>query len=204
MADGSKDRTKFCNVDILEFMGKVVERHTEHYQSDFQIDKEILHKAADRQKQEERTFIWLCRTYGTWCLLERDVFLKDTRENTTFCFYAEQTSEPILAFVIEVMNAAEGSLFGDVYVLDYAEHYSHVRSVSLNAESVVIQYEHGCRTRKADEKIDGYPDIEYGALQSVQYQPRRQEELEALLRKERQGRVYCREGSANAYISRLS
>ena len=36
------EKTKFSNVDILEFMGKVVEKHTKFYQSDFEIDKEIL------------------------------------------------------------------------------------------------------------------------------------------------------------------
>ncbi len=94
------EKTKFSNVDILEFMGKVVEKHTKFYQSDFEIDKEILSEAADRQEQQEKTFLWLCRTHGTWCLLERNVYLKGTRENNTFRFYAEQTSEPVLAFLV--------------------------------------------------------------------------------------------------------
>lgn len=204
MARRIKSMVKFSNVDILEFMGKVVEKHTQYYQSDFQIDEEILRKAAVSGKQQDKTFVWLCRTHGTWCLLERNVFLKGTRENSTFSFYMEQTREPVLAFVVEITSDVQNSITGNVYALDYAEYYKHVQSVSFNAETVLVQYEHGCRVRKADERIDGYPDTEYGRLVSVQYQPDSEEALIELLQRERQEGVYCREGHTNAYISRLS
>ncbi|MDE7310033.1 MAG: hypothetical protein K2N87_00120 [Eubacterium sp.] len=42
---------KISNVDILEFMGRVVRKHTKHYQSDFEIDKEVLTEAAGKQEQ---------------------------------------------------------------------------------------------------------------------------------------------------------
>lgn len=112
MASRIKNRTKFSNVDILSFMGNVVQKHTKHYQSDFEIDREMLTEAADRQEQQDKTFIWLCRTAGTWLLLERNTLLKDTREFNTFSFYAEQTSDPILAFVVEVIGGAQGSVMG--------------------------------------------------------------------------------------------
>ena len=204
MAKRIESKVKFSGVDVLEFMGQVVEKHTKHYRSDFEIDKEILHQAADSGAQQDKTFIWLCRTHGTWCLLERNVFLKDTREYSTFSFYMEQTSEPILAFLIEIISGTQDSVMGNVYVLDYAAYYSHVHSVSLNAETVLMQYESGCRVRKADERIYGYPDAEYGKLVSVQYQPHSEEELTGLLQEERRKGVCYREGCANAYISRLS
>lgn len=61
MASRIKNRTKFSNVDILSFMGNVVQKHIKHYQSDFEIDREMLTEAADRQEQQDKTFIWLCR-----------------------------------------------------------------------------------------------------------------------------------------------
>lgn len=203
MAKRIKSNTKFSNVDILVFMGDVVQKHTKHYQSDFEIDKEILHRAAEKQEQQDKTFIWLCRTAGTWCLQERNVFLKDTREFNTFTFYAEQTSDSVLAFVIEVINAAVDSVRGNVYLLDYKSYYSHVRSVSLNVETVVMQYEHGCRTQSADDRISGYPDMEYGRLQSIRYQPHSQEELTGLLWNERQERECFKEGDQSQYIASL-
>lgn len=203
MANRIKSKVKFSNVDILAFMGNVVQKHTKHYQSDFEIDEKILREAADRQEQRDKTFIWLCRTAGTWLLLERNIFLKDTREFNTFSFYAEQTSDLILAYVIEVIGDAQDSVMGNVYVLDYPEHYSHVHSVSLKAETVVMQYEHGCRTQSADDRISGYPDMEYGKLQSVQYHPHSQEELTGLLWNERRERKCFKEGNPSAYIAML-
>ena len=203
MANRIKSRTKFSNVDILSLMGAVVQKHTKHYQSDFEIDREILHRAADMQERQDKTFIWLCRTAGTWLLLERDTFLKDTREHNTFSFYAEQTSDQILAYVVEVTGGTQDSVMGNVYLLDYPEHYNHVHAVSLKAETVVMQYEHGCRTQSADARISGYPDMVYGKLQSVQYHPHSPEEFTRLLWNERQERKCFKEGNPSAYIASL-
>lgn len=203
MARRIKSKVKFSNVDILSFMGDVVQKHTKHYQSDLEIDKEILQEAADKQAQEDKSFIWLCRTHGTWCLLERNVFLKGTSQHDTFNYYIEQTSDPILAYAIEIIGGVQDSVMGNVYVLDYPEHYKHVQTVSLKAETIVMQYEHGCRTQSADDRISGYPDMEYGKLQSIQYQPHSQEELTGLLWNERQKRKCFKEGDSSAYIAML-
>lgn len=203
MAGRSKSRTKFSNVDILSFMGDVVQKHTKHYQSDFETDKEILREATGRQKQQDKTYIWLCRTAGTWCLLERNVFLKDTGEFHAFSYYAEQTSDFILAFLIEVTDGAQGSVMGNIYALDYMAYYKHIQTASLKAETVLMQYEHGCRIQGADKPVSGYPDMEYGKLQSIQFEPHSQEELTELLWNERQERRRFKEGNPNAYIASL-
>lgn len=203
MASSIKSRVKFCGVDVLAIMGNIVQKHTQYYQSDFEIDKEILQRAADIQEQQEKTFIWLCRTAGTWCLLERNVFLKGTRENNTFNFYAEQTNDPVLAFSIEVTGSIQESVRGNMYVLDYKSYYSHVRSVSLNAETIILKYEHGCRSQRADDRINSYPDVEYGKLQSIQFQPHSQDELSGVLWNERQERKHFIERNPNVYIAML-
>lgn len=66
-----------------------------------------------------------------------------------------------------------------------------------------MQYEHGYRTQSADDRISGYPDMEYGKLLSIQYQPHSQEELTDLLWSERQERGRFKEGNPSEYISRL-
>ena len=203
MASRIKSKIKFSNVDILEFMERVVEKHTKFYKSDFQIDKETLRRVADRQEQQDKIFIWLCRTAGTWLLLERNTLLKDTREFHTFSFYAEQTSDPILAFVVEVIGGAQGSVIGSIYALDFMAYYKHIQTASLKSETVVMQYEHGCRTQSADDRISGYPDMEYGRLQAVQFQPHSEEELTMLLWKEQQERRNYKEKDQSKYIANL-
>lgn len=132
------------------------------------------------------------------------MFLKDTSEHITFNYYAEQSTESVLAFVIEITSDTQDSITGNVYTLDYAAHCNHVRSVSLYPETVLMQYEHGSRIRKAEDRIDGYPDTEYGKLVSIHYKPHSEDALTALLLRERKEGVYYREECANAYIARVS
>ena len=202
MKNNNKNNVKFSNVDVLSFMSEVVQKHTKYYQSDFEIDKEILLEAAEKQEQQDKTFLWLCRESGTWCLQERNVFLKDTREYNTFRFYKEQTTEPISAFIVEVISVAT-SVIGNIYVIDYSAYYNHVCTVSLATKIILFQYKHGCRIREAEATIDGCPDIEYGKFLSIQHQPHLQKELAELLWREKQKRKRFVEGDPKKYIANL-
>ena len=85
---------KFENVDILACLDAVMKQNTGFYQSDFEIDKEIIHKAAASPDREDRTLLWLSRPSGTHCFRERDVFLKDTRPYNTWKFHGERRRGP--------------------------------------------------------------------------------------------------------------
>lgn len=185
-------------------MGQVVQKHTKHYQSDFEIDKKMLWETAEQQESQNQTFLWLCRTAGTWLLLERNVLLRGTSENNTFRFYAEQSVDSIFAFAVRATDVVKSSIIGDVYVLDYRAYYTHVCNVSICTETVLLQYEHGIRIEKSDFAIKNYTDAEYGKLLSVQYQPHSQKKLEELLQKEQQERDKFPEGNLNAYVEKLS
>ena len=196
-----QDNAKFSNMDVIKFMEKIVLKHVQHYQSDFDIDKEILRDAADKQEQQERVFVWLCRTCGTWLLHERDVFIKDTREYNTVRFYIEQTSEPIVAFIIEVIGACNFRVMGNIYSLNYAAYCTSVKDRALDAAHVMVQYENGTRFKDANANISGYPDEEYGKLKSLKYYPSSQEELIELLNREKQERELFPEGKPDAFLT---
>lgn len=195
-----KDKIKFCNVDLLAFMEQILQRHTKWYRSDFEIDKKMLWESTKQQEQQNCTFLWLCRMAGTWLLPERNILLRGTSENNTFNFYAEQKFDSILCFVVRITNVIKESLIGDMYILDYNEYHAHVCNVSICAETVLLQYEHGNRIEKADFIIKNYTDTEYGRLLSIQYHPQSQKELEELLKKEQQERNRFQEEDASSYI----
>ena len=69
---------KFENVDIFASLDAIMRQNTGFFQSDFDIDKEIIAKAAASPNREDKTLLWFCRPSGTHCFKERDVFLKDT------------------------------------------------------------------------------------------------------------------------------
>lgn len=56
-----------------------MEQNPHSYQSDFAYDKERLQAAMLEVSQEYLTFLWMSRPCGTWCFLERDIFLWDTQ-----------------------------------------------------------------------------------------------------------------------------
>ena len=193
----------FKEIDIIGFMGRVVQRHMRHYQSDFQIDEMTLQRVAGCKEEQDMTFIWMCRTLGTWLLPERDVLLKGTSGNNIFTFYMEQTDDPVLVFAIKVMSLKGGLIIGDIYALDYPTYYDHVCSVMLKAETVILQYEQGIRIKRAGDKITSYPDMDFGRCLSIRYQPHQQEDLDKLLQRGWGEREHLREGDVDTYIENL-
>ena len=194
----------FRGIDIIGFMGSVVQRHMRHYQSDFRIDEAALRRVAGCDERQDRTFIWMCRTLGTWLLPERDVLLKGTSGNNIFTFYMEQTNDPVLVFAIKVMGVKGGRIIGDIYALDYPTYYAHVCSVMLKAETVILQYERGTRIKRADDMVTSHPDTVYGRCLSIRYQPHQREDLDRLLQREWEEREALKEGDPDAYIEMLS
>jgi hypothetical protein len=89
---------KFENVDVIASLEAIMKQNTAFYQSDFDIDKQILRKAAVSLIPEDKRLLWFSRPSGTCCFRERDVFLKDTRQHNTWRFYGEQTRDTILAY----------------------------------------------------------------------------------------------------------
>ena len=116
-------QNKFENVDVLASLHAILKQNTGFYQSDFDIDREIIARAAANASKEDKTLLWFCRPSGTHCFRERDVFLKDTAPHNTWRFYMEQTSDRILAYAIELTDREHGKIKGNLYELDYSRHY---------------------------------------------------------------------------------
>ena len=108
---------KFENVDIFASLDAIMRQNTGFFQSDFDIDKEIIAKAAASPNREDKTLLWFCRPSGTHCFKERDVFLKDTAAHNTWCFYKEQTCDCVLAYAVELTGRERGKIKGNLYEL---------------------------------------------------------------------------------------
>ena len=94
------EQSKFENMDLFASLEAIMKQNTGFYQSDLEIDKEIIAKAAASPHREDKTLLWFCRPSGTHCFRERDVFLKDTAPHNTWRFYMEQTSDRVLAYAV--------------------------------------------------------------------------------------------------------
>ena len=155
---------KFENMDVIAALEAIIRQNTAYYQSDFAYDIKMLREAARSDQPEDKLLLWLSRPSGTFCFRERDVLLKDTQAYNTWKFCGEQTHDRILAYAVELTGAANGTVQGNLYELDYQQHFQHIRDAALPVGANRLIYESGmreiglkrvkgqCRTRRASRQ----------------------------------------------------
>ena len=148
---------KFEDVDVIASLEAIMKQNTAFYQNDFDLDRNILQKAAASPTAEDRRLLWFSRPSGTSCFRERDVFLKGTRQHNTWRFYGEQTRDKVLAYAVELTGIVNGKIKGNLYELDYPQHFRHVKEQALPADNYTLLYEHGERVQPAGQYLDGNP-----------------------------------------------
>ena len=116
--------------DILKFLEKIVQRNTIAYKEDFDVDKEILWNSAQESSLEHRSFLWMSRPCGTWCVPEHETYLQDSRAYKTWTFYADQPNG-IKAYRVVLDGVRDGKLAGKVVPIDYAKQVQRVVKSAL-------------------------------------------------------------------------
>ena len=194
---------KFENVDVIAALGEIMRQNTAFYQSDFDIDKGIIQRAAASDQAVDKTLLWMSRPSGTYCFRERDVFLEGTRQHNTWRFYGEQTRDKILAYAVELTGIKDGTIRGNLYELDYQQHYRHVIDAALPVSVNRLFYERGSRDIPAEQYFDGSPDRVLGDFLRYEFQPRDPAVLQGALQQEQRGREQARPGDFKAHITAL-
>ena len=66
---------KFEDVDVIASLEAIMKQNTAFYQNDFDLDRNILQKAAASPTAEDRRLLWFSRPSGTSCFRERGVLI---------------------------------------------------------------------------------------------------------------------------------
>lgn len=194
---------KFENVDVFASLNAIMKQNTGFYQSDFEIDKEIIRKAAASPNRDDKTLLWLSRPSGTHCFRERDVFLKDTAPHNTWRFHKEQTRDRILAYAVELTGIESGRIKGNLYELDYPQHYERVKAKELPAEKNILIYEYGSIEQPVKQWFNGNDHPQYGKFERFETQPNDPEALHTILREEKRSRANLTPGDFKTRITAL-
>ena len=194
---------KFENVDVLAALEQIMRQHTAFYQNDFDIDKSIIHRDAASDQAVDKALLWMSRPSGTYCFRERDVFLKGTRQHNTWKFYGEQTRDKILAYAVELTGAANGTVQGNLYELDYQQHFQHIRDAALPVGANRLIYESGMREIGPKEHFNSRSDKYFGEFVRYEMQPRDPELLQAAIRQEQRSREPARPGDFKEHLAAL-
>lgn len=153
---------KFENMDVIAALEAIMHQNTAYYQSDFAYDIKMLREAARSDQPEDKLLLWLSRPSGTFCFRERDVLLKDTQAYNTWKFCGEQTHDRILAYAVELTGTANGTLQGNLYELNYQQHFQHIRDAALPVGANRLIYESGMREIGPKKHFDSRPDKYFG------------------------------------------
>ena len=194
---------KFENVDVIAALGEIMQQNTAFYQSDFDIDKGIIQRAAASNQAVDKTLLWMSRPSGTYCFRERDVFLKDTRQHNTWRFYGEQTRDKILAYAVELTGTKDDTIRGNLYELDYQQHFQHIRDAALPVGANRLIYESGMREIGPKERFNSRPDKYFGEFVRYETQPRDPELLQAAIRQEQRSRESAQPGDFKEHLAAL-
>ena len=115
----------------------------------------------------------------------------------------EQTHDRILAYAVELTGAANGTVQGNLYELDYQQHFQHIRDAALPVGSNRLIYESGMREIGPKEHFDSRPDKYFGEFVRYEMQPRDPELLQAAIRQEQRSREPARPSDFKEHLAAL-
>lgn len=197
---------KFMGIDLPDSLEKIMKKNTMSYQGDFEYDRKELEEAAakaDTLPFRERTYLWMSRRCGTWCLKERRVFLEPTGAHHIWTYYGDGRSERILAYAVEVTGLEDGKVTGNLYPLDYREHVELVKRMSVPADQVRVVHEKGAYFQDGDKHVHKEAHKLFGKFLYSEYVPNDSGALETVLRQEEWKRMKMRCGKIENHIRNI-
>ncbi|MCC8168967.1 MAG: hypothetical protein LIO59_01045 [Oscillospiraceae bacterium] len=192
---------KFENVEIIPTLERIMRTNTEHFQSDFEIDKEIITKAAN-DKDTGGRLLWMSRQYGTHCFTENDVYIKNTYPHNTWTYYGDSDNSKMLAYAVKITEVKDGHIYGNLYELDYQKHYRHILDSAVQADKQAVNYKGGIIYTKID---DFFPAThhKYGEFINRDYLVVDRFALSDALNRDHTAYEKLKSGDIEAHINRL-
>ena len=109
----------------------------------------------------------------------------------------------VLAYAVELTGKVRGVIRGNLYELDYPQHFRHVAAEAVQADNIILHYEKGDREQPAGLYFDGRPDPNLGAFLRYEAKPNEPEHLRELLRHEQKGRAQLAPGDFKSHVTAL-
>lgn len=160
-------------IKLIPFPDRVVERNTQYHREDFQLDAQKLRDAVSRYLMDERTFYFMSRPSGTWCVLERDAFLRESDGYKIWTHYADMP-DGIEAYRITITGNHKGTPLGTVVKLNYREQVRRVMEKALPVQGVELTFISREKITIPLEKYIADREhifFEYGATRNLRYLP---------------------------------
>jgi len=199
----AEKRIKLVNVDVLDTLQQIMKQNTVMYQEDFISDKDFIRKAVENSTSADDSLLWMCRTHGTYCFWEGEVYLKGTFPYHTWRYYAETKASGILAYALCNLRMNGDEVFGDIYELDYHESWEMVNANSCVPGFCRVCYENGSIDIPYGDKFEKNDDKQLGKYLSHRIFPQDKESWAYALWKSAKCREKNRPCDVKEYIDQL-
>jgi len=126
------------NVDLRKALMDIAQCNTfYHLDNDIKISFDNMEQVAKMGDMSEKSFVWVSYPSGIDCYSEREVFQKDTRGYNGVLYHgAGAEREPKLAYVVEVWELKEGSIYGNIYEIDIQKYAEAVRENAVPSNAM--------------------------------------------------------------------
>lgn len=130
-----------ARIELEAFLSEITRENTKSHRDDLRYDLDKLYVSAREPNLEDRVFYWMSRPHGTWCVKERDVFLRESYAHHIWTHYGEDAAQ-IRAYRIVVTGAEKNDTrtYGEVYPINYAEQLPRIQKAALPVKQVKIHF----------------------------------------------------------------
>lgn len=189
------------NVDLLSVMQEIVDKNTQSFKSDFQIDRKTLQTAAEMVKQGAKKlhYIWITRKCGTWLLEEPRVMISGSAENSTLLYYEDMGDENPHVTAITITGKEGDHPVGEIYSMKYTDYCDYIKAHGVPIDGYEASYEKGSMRVKKMAYIVS-EDSELGKLKSISPMPNDMAMLEEQLAKVKQERQGYAKKTREAFV----
>ena len=198
---------KFMNVDLEKVLPQIMAQKTAFYQTDLDYALNDMRRGAAADDPAKRNFVVIFRQSGVECLNERDMMIAGTRSYNTCQYYHRQTTEPVLAYSVELVGSGEKGLRGNLYQQDQHQLAEFPERAASPYTDVTVTF-FGGREVRIPEKEYNYETIpglkyHYGDIEDVRHEADDESVVQGALHREHDRRERMPRGYIATHVQKL-
>ena len=159
---------KETNIELFPVLNRLCGWTTPSPFASFCPEFWLLQAAVSKYEMEERTFYWLPDCDGGLCVMERDVFLRDTHDHQLWTSQSPEAGDE--AYHIVVRGGDRKNPRGDIRSFDFSAHLRRLESAAMEVKAVELVFYSGRRFSMEPEQLKGLY-WKYGTLRRIRYLP---------------------------------
>ena len=198
---------KFMDVDLETVLPQIRAQKTAFYQKDLDYALDTMREGAATEDPAKRNFVVIFRQSGVECLNERDMFIAGTRSYNTCQYYHHMTTEPVLAYSVELLGDGENGQRGNLYQQDQHRMAVFAERAASPYTDVTVTFFNG-KSVRIPEKEYNYETIpalkyHYGDILDARNEADDESVVQGALRREHERRERLPRGHIAVHVQNL-